>query len=461
MSMSLEKPSVGTTEGSAGWYERAQRVIAGGLGHDVRAASPHPLYIQRAEGAHKWDVDGNRYVDYNLGNGALLLGHAHPAVVEAVVRAAPLGTHFGNDHPLQVEWAELIQKLVPCAERVRFVNTGTEANMLAARVARAFTGRGKIIRFEGHFHGWHDDLVRGFSPPFEVAPSIGLAPGALDGTVLLPANDLDRLERALVADPDVAAVILEPSGASWSTVPLAPGFLQGLRELTRKRGVLLIFDEVITGFRWAPGGAQERYGIVPDLSTHAKVIGGGMPAAAAVCGRADVLDVVRFTGDLEHDRFRRVLHYGTYNATPVTAAAGLACLKIVQTGEPQRHADAMAERLRNRLDAILERRGVAGYAYGEASTFHVYLESTSGRRPRERQQLRTLDPLILKGMPADLIRALQGGLRARGVDLMSYNGGMLSAAHTAADVDETVNAFDDLIAELLSRGAIATLSGVG
>jgi glutamate-1-semialdehyde 2,1-aminomutase len=455
--MSVERHLVESIEGSRTWYERAQKSIAGGLGHDVRYASPVPLYIQRAQGAHKWDVDGNRYVDYNLGNGALLLGHAHPAIVDAVIRTAPLGTHFGSDHPLQVEWAEKIQSLVPCAERVRFVNSGTEANMLAARIARAYTARGKILRFEGHFHGWHDDLVRGFSPPFEVSPTIGLSPGALDATVMVPANDLARVEQTLAEDRDIAAAILEPSGASWSTIPLAPGFLQGLRDLTRKYRTLLIFDEVITGFRWAPGGAQERYGVTPDLSSHAKIVSGGMPGAAVV-GRADVMDVVRITGDARHDRFERVLHYGTYNATPVTSAAGIACLNLAGTGEPQRHADTLAERLRAGLNEVLERRGIAGYAYGEASTFHVYLEKTPGTGARDRQSLRTLDPLVLKGMPGDLIRELQNGFRARGVDLMSYNGGMLSAAHTEADVDETIAAFDDLTGELLASGVLARLA---
>jgi glutamate-1-semialdehyde 2,1-aminomutase len=444
--------------GSMGWYERAQRSIAGGIGHDARYAVPCPIYIERGEGAHKWDVDGHRYVDYQVGNGALLLGHSHPAVLEAVLRAAPLGVHFGNDHPLQVRWAEMIVEIVPCAERVRFVNSGTEANMLAARLARAATGRGKILRFEGHFHGWHDELVTGFVPPFEAPPSTGLPPGVDAGTVMLPANDLELLDRTLAADRDVAAAILEPSGASWCTVPLAPGFLAGLREITRRHGVLLIFDEVITGFRWAPGGAQERYGVAPDLSTHAKVIAGGMPGGA-VCGRADVMDRLRFTGDPRHDRFERVMHYGTFNAAPVSAAAGIACLGVARTGEPQRRADAMAERLRRGLEAALERRGIAGFAYGEASTFHIYLERAPGRGAKDRAALRAADAAALKGMPGDLVRALQNGFRSRGVDLLSYNGGMTSAAHTEGDVDETVAAFDRVLQDMLEAQLVATLRG--
>ncbi len=431
---------------SAAWYARAQKVIAGGVGHDLRHAVPSPTCITHGQGAYKWDVDGHRYIDYGLGNAALLLGHAHPAIVAAVREAVGRGTHFGNDHPAQVLWAEAIQRLVPCAERVRFVNSGSEANMLAARLARAYTGRGKLLRFEGHFHGWHDDLACGFAYPFDAPTTRGLAPGVPLGSLMIPANDLDRLDRTLRADRDVAAVILEPSGASWGTVPLAPGFLAGVRDLATRHGVLLVFDEVITGFRWAPGGAQERYGVTPDVSTHAKVIAGGMPGAA-VCGRADVMELMAMRGDARHDRHERVLHLGTFNANPVSAAAALACLDIVATGEPQRHADAIAARLRAGLDAVLERRGIAGYVYGEASTFHVYVEAPPGsRRPRE--ALRTLDATTLKSIPGPVVAAIQNGFRVRGMELMSYTGGVTSAAHGEADVDATVAAFDDLVGEL-------------
>jgi glutamate-1-semialdehyde 2,1-aminomutase len=431
---------------SAAWYARARKVLAGGVGHDLRHATPSPTCITHGEGAYKWDVDGRRYIDYGLGNGALLLGHAHPAIVAAVAEAAGRGTHFGNDHPDQVRWAEAIQRLVPCAERVRFANSGSEANMLAARLCRAHTGRGKILRFEGHFHGWHDDLATGAALPFEAPGTLGLAPGTALGSVMIPANDLDRLDATLRGDHDVAAIILEPSGASWGTVPLAPGFLAGVRELATRHGVLLIFDEVITGFRWAPGGAQERYGITPDLSTHAKVIAGGLPGAA-VCGRADVMELFTIRGDAAHDRHRRVMHLGTFNANPVSAAAALACLPIVATGEPQRQADRIAARLREGLGAVLERRGVAGAVYGEASAFKILVEAAPGTG-RARDALRTLDAAALKAIPGSVVTALQNGFRDRGVELMSYTGGLTSAAHSEADVAETVAAFDDLVGEL-------------
>src|SRR5262249_17055014 len=284
-----------------------------------------------------------------------------------------------------------------------------------------------ILRFEGHFHGWGDELVTGFAPPFDVPPSTGLMPGFRLGTAMTPANDLDEVDRILKQRGDVAAVILEPSGGSWAPLPLRPGFLAGLRELTQRHGVLLIFDEVITGFRWAPGGAQERFGVTPDLSSHAKIIGGGVPGAA-VCGTAEVMRVFDLTGDPFHDRFRRVAHQGPYNATPITAAAGLACLQIVATGEPTRRADGLAERLRAGLNGVLERRGVAGLVYGESSVFHIFLEPPAATtRIRERREYAALGPVALKSMDPTLVRALQNGFRVRGVELLSYNGGMTSA----------------------------------
>jgi len=218
---------------SAEHFQRARRVLAGGVGHDLRYFEPMPLYIARARGARKWDVDGNEYIDFLLGNGALLLGHADSEVGEAVMRAMADGSHFGNDHPLQIEWAEWIARLVPSAERVRFVNSGTEASALALRLARAHTGRDKILRFEGHFHGWHDDVVHGFSPPFEADGSLGVSRQVRDNLVLIPDGDLDRVADLLAADPEIAAAILEPTGASWGRVPLDVEFLRGLREITR------------------------------------------------------------------------------------------------------------------------------------------------------------------------------------------------------------------------------------
>ena len=301
---------------SVAWYGRAGRVLAGRVGHDARYLEPVPLCMERGVGGRKWDVDGNEYIDFLLGNGALLLGHAHPEVVEAIQRAAPLGTHFGNDHPLHIEWGELVQEMVPAAERVRFVNSGTEASELAIRLARAYTGRIKMIRFHGHFHGWHDGVVHGAVPPFDADGSLGVPPQLRENIIGLPAGDLGLVAETLDRDGDIALVLLEPSGASWGRVPIEPAFLEGLRVLTADRGALLIFDEVVTGFRLAPGGAQEYFGVVPDLAYYAKVAAGGMPGGVVV-GKEDVMALFDYTGDPERDRFGRVVHFGTFNASPL------------------------------------------------------------------------------------------------------------------------------------------------
>ena len=439
-------------------FARARRVLAGGVGHDLRHFLPVPLYIERGEGGRKWDVDGHEYIDFLMGNGALLLGHADPGILTAIEAALGQGTHFGNDHPLQIEWAEWVQRLVPSAERVRFVNSGTEASHLAIRLARAFTRRSKVLRFDGHFHGWHDGVVHGFHPPFDADGSRGVPSNVWDHFVAIPDSDMNLVEDVLGREPDIAAVIIEPSGASWGRVPLADGFLRDLRELTQRKGVPLIFDEVITGFRFSPGGAQELYGVLPDLSCFAKILAGGMPGGAVV-GRSDITAGFDITGDSEHDRHERVVHLGTFNAAPLSAAAGVALLKRVATGEPIRKADAMAEKLRTAWESVLERHGIAGYVYGPSSTFHVYFE-TDRERIREcngRANLFTTDAGRLKSMPPPMIAEYQRRMRHYGVDNLSFTGGLLSAAHTDGDISEATDAFERTVVELHDMGLIQSI----
>ena len=444
---------------SAAYFQRARSVLAGGVGHDLRHFEPVPLYIQRGVGSRKWDVDGNEYIDFLMGNGALLLGHAPAEVLAAIHDCLEYGTHFGNDHPLHIEWAELVQQLVPSAERVRFVNSGTEATCLALRLARAFTGRTKCLRFEGHFHGWHDDVIHGFQPPFDADGSLGIPAGVWNHQVAVPDNDLQRVERILSEETDIAAAILEPSGASWGRVPLNPDFLQGLRQLTRQHNVLLIFDEVVSGFRFSPGGAQQLYGVLPDLACFAKVLAGGMPGGAVV-GGADIMALFDQTGEPQHDRHQRVTHQGTFNAAPLSAAAGIAVLRQVADGQATETANARAQQLRQSWDEVLERHGIAGYVYGVCSTFHVYFETDAARlaKAASRADLHTRDAERLKGMPFDLIDQYQRLLRFHGVDIMSSTGGVLSAAHTERDIDQATTAFEQTIAGLLDEGLIRRLA---
>jgi glutamate-1-semialdehyde 2,1-aminomutase len=437
-------------------YADAQRVLAGGVGHDLRYNPVAPTYVVGAKGAYKWDVDGNQYIDYGMGNAALLLGHAHPAVVSAIAEVVERGWHFGNDHPAMVEWAQLICELVPSAERVRFTNSGTEATMLALRLARAFTGRTRVLRFEGHFNGWHDAVGRGTSPPFDTSVSLGIPQSTLDTIAVIPA-DLRSVESTLSSPTsDIAAVILEPSGASWGTVPLDADFHRGLRELTRRYSVPLIYDEVITGFRYGPGGYQGRIGVIPDVTVLGKIVTGGMPGAAVV-GRSDIMDQFAFTGDAHHDRFQRVSHLGTFNANPLSAAAGLATLRLVADGAPQAHADAMAERLRLGMERALEELRVAGYVYGDASVFHVYLQAAPGTDATSRAELRTTNAAVLKSIPGTLVQRFQHNLLIRGMDLLSYTGGVTSAAHSEDDIDRSVGIFREALRDLADNNLVALL----
>ena len=428
---------------------RADAAIAGGIGHDVRYNDIAPTYITHARGSRKWDIDGNEYIDYGMGNAALLLGHAHPKVIEAVQQAAPSGLHFGNDHPQMVDWAELIKSLVPSAELVRFTNSGTEGTMLALRLARAFTGREKVLRLEGHFSGWHDYVGKGAAPPFDAPTSLGIPRATLDTIVVVPA-DLDAIERVLTTDRQIASLMLEPSGASWGTVPLTHQFHRELRELTRKYDVLLIYDEVITGFRYSSGGYQKLVGVLPDLSVLGKIVSGGLPGAAVV-GRADIMRQFAFTGDARHDRFQRVAHQGTFNANPLTVAAGITTLQLVADGSPQARADALAQQLRNGMNAVLERRNVAGYVYGDSSVWHFYVQA----HPGTDGPLHTSDASTLKGIPGNVVTAFQRNLQIRGVDILSYTGGVTSAAHTEEDIQQTIGAFDETVQSMLDDQLIA------
>jgi glutamate-1-semialdehyde 2,1-aminomutase len=326
---------------------------------------------------------------------------------------------------------------------VRFVASGAEATMLAMRIARGYTGKSKIVRWESHYHGWHDYVMPGTLPPFDTPSSIGIPPGVVDSVLVLP-PDLGVLERTLATDNDIAAVITEGSGASYGTVPLPPGFVAGVRRLTTQYGVVMILDEVITGFRWSPGGLQHTVGIKPDLCTLAKILTGGLPGGA-VAGTDEVMQVMVQTGDAQHDRFQRVAHGGTFNANPYCAATGNAALQIVATGEMQATADRMAERLRTGLREIFTRHEVPACVYGEASTFHVYFGGRS---------IDGLDARTLKNVPPDVQNGFRQALQVRGVDLMSRCSGVLSGMHTAADIDQSLETFDSAIKAMMQEGLI-------
>ena len=364
-------------------------------------------------------------------------------MVEALAKRNPLGSYFAHSMEPELEWGELVRDLVPSAEKVRFVGSGSEATMLAMRVARGYTGKEKIVRWESHYHGFHDYTMVGTYPPFDVPGSIGIPQGAIDSVIVLP-PDLDALERTLKSDNNIAGVITEPSGASFGAVPMTPEFLEGVRNLTRQHGVVMILDEVITGFRWSPGGLQAKFGIDTDLTSLAKVLTGGL-AGGALAGKDEFMEKMTITGDSHRDRFERVSHQGTFNGNPYCAATGIAALKIVATGEIQAHADKMAERLRNGLSEIMDRREVAACAYGESSTFHIYFGGRSAKG---------LGAATLKAQPEDVRNAFRRGLMVRGADLMSRCSGNVSGVHSEKDIDEALEIFDGTIAAMLEEGVI-------
>ena len=444
MAETIKEAYIRKSPRSAELFPRFKELFpSGGAGHDGYVGDPFPLTIARAQGSRKWDVDGNEYIDYGMGSASLLLGHAHPAVVEALVQAAPAGSHYGAPVESALEWGERVHNLIPCADTVRFVGSGAEATMLAMRVARGYTRKDKIIRWESHYHGWHDYAMPGNLAPFDTPASIGISQGVTDSVIVLP-PDLDALERTLSENSDVAAVITEGSGASYGTVPLQPGFLEGVREITRRHGVVMILDEVITGFRWSPGGLQQKLGIDPDLCTLAKILTGGLPGGA-VAGRAEFMQVMERTGDGRRDRFERVYHAGTFNANPYCAATGNAALKIVATGEMQDQADRMAERMRAGLREIISRYEVAACVYGDSSTFHIYFGANS---------IDGFDANTLKSAPPEIQEGLRQALQVRGVDLMSRTSGVLSGVHTEADIDQSLEAFDGAIKAMIDEGLV-------
>jgi len=397
-------------------------------------------------------VDGNEYVDYFGGHGALLLGHACPQVVAAVQTAIARGSHFAAGHKDEIRWAAWIKQLMPSANRVRFTASGTEATLMALRLCRAYTGKSKILRFQTNFHGWHDHVTSGWRSHFDGSPVIGVVPGVAEKVVLLPPGDIGQVREFLATDSDIACTILEPTGSSFGMVPVTEEFLAQLREVTTAHDVLLIFDEVITGFRISSGGAQARFGITPDLTTVAKIIAGGLPGGA-VLGRKEILDLLDFEITAQRGT-EKVVHHGTFNANPISAAAGIAALKIIAETDACDRANGLGQTLRERLNEVFAEQQVPWAAYGTFSGFHIFTNAKQ----------RTIDPLAfdphsipfleLREKSPQIVRKLQLALLVNGVDISGWPGGVLSAAHNAKDISWTVDAFREALQMLRSEGEL-------
>ena len=440
------------TRESAALSEDAAAQFPSGITHDSRHVRPYGVFVEKAVGSHKWDVDGNEYVDYFGGHGALLLGHGRPEVLAAIHEALDEGTHFGASHPRELAWARVIQRLVPTADRIRFTSSGTEATHLALRLARAFTGRSKIVRFLSNFHGWHDHMTSGYTSHYDGSPTSGVLESVASSIALVPPGDIDAVRTVLEQDKDIAAVILEPTGSSFGMVPIPEGFLEALREVTAKHGVLLIFDEVVTGFRVSPGGAQAHFNIKPDLTALAKILAGGLPGAAVVGGR-EILDALDFDAAPASGR-EKIQHQGTYNANPASAAAGAAALSIIESTDACKRANDYAERLRGRLNQIFVEEQVQWAAYGTFSGFHVFTNPMKRAIDPEKFDAASVDWKEIKSNPPGVSDRLRLAMLINGVDITGWPGGTISAAHDEADLDKTVDAFRESLRMLRSEDVI-------
>ncbi len=431
-----------TLKESARLYEAACKVIAGGVSSDIRrstTAAP-PLYVDRAKGSRLWDVDGNEYVDFVLGQGPLLFGHSHPRIVDAVTRQLSRGQTYSAQHALEVEVAELVCELVPCAELVRFNSVGSEAVQAAWRLARGLTGRPKVVKFEGHYHGWYDAASFSVHPavadagprerPRAVPGSLGQLPSAADGLIIAPWNDLAALERILDDHEDqVAAVVMEPLLCNSGCIDPDMEFLRGVRERTRRDGIVLIFDEVITGFRLAPGGAQEWFGVVPDLAVFGKAIAGGLPLSC-IAGTEEVMRPIAEG---------RVAHAGTFNANPVVMAAAAAALGMIREGGDAMYAP-LRERGRRLADGIAERAAAAGVdvlTSGPGPVVQTY--HTDRAEIRDYRDFAEVD--------AARARAFHAALLERGVNMVGRGLWFLSTAHDDDDIDRALAAVDRVFAD--------------
>jgi glutamate-1-semialdehyde 2,1-aminomutase len=429
---------ISQTDESRRWFERAKKVLAGGISSSARATTtgplPYPLYITRGQGSRIWDADGNEFIDYLLSYGSIVLGHSSTEITEAVTRQLESGTMYGTCNTVEVELAEQICKMVPCADLVRFANSGSEAIQGAIRAARGFTGKTKILKFEGHYHGWVDVLAVSNRPgekeagpyhhPNSQPHSLGLPPGVVADVIICPWNDVNVL-RQILREHEFAAVIAEPIVANNACTMPAPGYQETLREECTKRGVLLIFDEIVTGFRVAPGGAQEFFKVIPDLAVFSKAVGGGFPLSA-FAGRADIMNLV--AGNT-------VKHGGTYNGNPVSAAAALATLKTLADTTVGTHLRKTGEELMEAIRRSSRDYRVPAAVQGQGSMFQVVF-SADGKPTTQYRDTLSADAKRYAAFRQSL---LEQGIHCNSSGLACW---FISAAHTSEDVQYTVNAID-------------------
>ena len=427
------------------WQRRQNAAQVGGANQQTAAPAPPTLYIESGEGPFKYDVDGNEIIDYIMGSGSLLMGHSPPEVAAAMADQAKHGTHLGGPTPHRVRYAEAVKELMPSLEKIQFTSSGTDSSFLAIRLARAFSGKTKVVKFQEHFHGWND-----FVSPESGQTLGGILQSSLDSVIVAPV-DAAEVDRILAGDQDIAAVIVESNGAHFGSFPLQnPQFLHDLRDVTAKHGVIFIMDEVITGFRLSPGGAQVRWDLEPDLTTMAKIVAGGQPGGA-VGGKAEIMEVLSPSGDSEKDKYGRVAAGSTYDAQPVAIAAGMATLDAVANKGVNARADALALRLKDGLNETFIRNEVTGHAHGISSIVHLNLGADCSC---DRGLCTMPYEEIYRTMPDEKINAFRRALLVNDVDLLVGRAFFLSSAHTEDLVDRTVESFSQALKDLREEAVI-------
>jgi glutamate-1-semialdehyde 2,1-aminomutase len=411
-------------------FDHAKKLMPGGVSSPVRAISPHPFYTARAEGPYLWDADENRLIDYCLAYGPMILGHRHPAIVQAVAEQMKRGWLYGTPCELEVAAAQRISRLYPSMEMLRFVSSGSEATLAALRVARGATGRDKIIKIEGGFHGAHDSvLVKAGSgaTTLGVPDSLGVPADTTKNTLQVSFNDLQALEEVLRAFPNqIAGVIIEPVMGNIGPVLPEEGYLKGVRQLTKEHDVLLIFDEVITGFRLALGGAQEHFGIKPDLTTLGKIIGGGFPVGI-FGGRRDLMEQVAPSGG--------IYQAGTFNGSPIPLASGMATLDVLEKERVLEKLNATGKQMRKGLQEIVEDLRLGYSVVGIASMFKIFF----GEEPHNYAQALKCDKT---GYLTFFRRMLDAGIF---LTPSQYETDFISAAHSSEVIETTLEAFSSCL----------------
>ena len=408
-------------------YGRAKQVLPAGVSYFLRYIEPYPFYTARAKGNRLVDVDGNEYVDFWMGHYALILGHSPPRVMRQVKRQLDNGTHFGTAHELEIALAEQVAKMVPSAEMIRFANSGTEAAMYAARLTRAVTDRNKIAKFEGGWHGGYDALHTAVKQPFDVPESGGLTKGALEDTVALPYNKIEPVRKKIKAG-NIAAVFIEPIMLSGGCIPAELGFLKELREVCTESNTLLVFDEIITGFRLAPGGAQQLFGVRPDITLFGKILGGGFPVGA-IAGSQEIMEHMN---PLAYPRPKFAFHGGTFTANPITMTAGIATLKALEDGRAVGKLNQRGDYLRKKLKDVFERKSLGVQITGLSSLWHTHfsreaINDADGAARADREGLARYHMHLMEN----------------GIFFLPRKAGALSTAHTRADLEKLLSSTED------------------